>query len=82
MAVCYKTLWKLLIDKDLKKKDLCAMAGISSASVTQPGKGGTVTTVVTEKICTALNCDVGDIMEIINDTKDIKGNSRHATDIY
>jgi putative transcriptional regulator len=82
MAVCYKKLWKLLIDKDLKKKDLCAMAGISSASVTKMGKGGTVNTVVIEKICTALNCDVGDIMEIINDTKDIKGNSRHATDIY
>ena len=80
--VCYKKLWKLLIDKDLKKKDLCAMAGISSASVTKMGKGGTVNTVVIEKICTALNCDVGDIMEIINDTKDIKGNSRHATDIY
>lgn len=82
MAVCYKKLWKLLIDKDLKKKDLCAMAGISSASVTKMGKGGTVNTVVIEKICTALNCVVGDIMEIINDTKDIKGNSRHATDIY
>ena len=82
MAVCYKKLWKLLIDKDLKKKDLCAMAGISSASVTKMGKGGTVNTVVIKKICTALNCDVGDIMEIINDTKDIKGNSRHATDIY
>ena len=38
MAVCYKKLWKLLIDKDLKKKDLCAMAGISSASVTKMGK--------------------------------------------
>ena len=54
MAVCYKKLWKLLIDKDLKKKDLCAMAGISSASVTKMGKGGTVNTVVFEKICTAL----------------------------
>ncbi len=82
MAVCYKKLWKLLIDKDLKKKDLCAIAGISSASVTKMGRGGTVNTVVIEKICTALNCDVGDIMEIVNDTKNTKENSKHATDIY
>ena len=82
MAVSYKKLWKLLIDKGLKKKDLCSMAGLSTASVTKMGKGGTVNTVVLEKICTALNCDVGDIMEIISDTNDMKENSSHATDIY
>lgn len=82
MAVSYKKLWKLLIDKDLKKKDLCSMAGISTVSVTKMGKGGTVNTVVLEKICTALNCDVGDIVEIISDTNDMKENSSHATDIY
>ena len=82
MAVSYKKLWKLLIDKDLRKKDLCSMAGISTASVAKMGKGGTVNTVVLEKICTALNCDVGDIMEIISDTNDMKENSSHATDIY
>ena len=82
MAVSYKKLWKLPIDKDLKKKDLCSMAGISTVSVTKMGKGGTVNTVVLEKICTALNCDVGDIMEIISDTNDMKENSSHATDIY
>lgn len=79
MAVSYKKLWKLLIDKDLKKKDLCSMARISSASVTKMGKGGTVNTVVLEKICTALNCDIGDIMEITND---IKESSDYATDIH
>ena len=82
MAVCYKKLWKLLIDKDLKKKDLCAIAGISSASVTKMGKGGTVNTVIIEKICTALNCDVGDIMEIVNETKNTKESSQNVTDIY
>lgn len=82
MTVSYKKLWKLLIDKDLKKKDLCSIAGISTASVTKMGKGGTVNTVVLEKICTALSCDVGDIMEIISDTNDMKENSSHATDIY
>lgn len=44
MAVSYKKLWKMLIDKDMKKKDLCAKAGISTASVTKMGKGGHVTT--------------------------------------
>ena len=65
MAVCYKRLWKLLIDKDMKKKDLCALAGISSASVTKMGKGGHVTTEVLAKIYTALDCTLDDIMEII-----------------
>ena len=44
MAVSYKKLWKLLIDKDMKKKDLCAKAGISPASVTKMGRNGHVTT--------------------------------------
>ena len=65
MAVCYKKLWKLLIDKDMKKKDLCAIAGISSASVTKMGKGGHVTTEVLSKICTAMDCTLDDIIEII-----------------
>ena len=54
MAVCYKKLWKLLIDKDMKKKDLCTKAGISSASVSKMGKNGHVTTEILLKICTAL----------------------------
>ena len=67
MAVCYKKLWKLLIDKEMKKKDLCALAGISSASVTKMGKGGHVTTEVLAKVCTALDCTVDDIMEIVQE---------------
>lgn len=72
MAVCYKKLWKLLIDKDMKKKDLCALAGISSASVTKMGKGGHVTTEVLAKICTALDCTLDDIMEIVSDSDNEK----------
>lgn len=64
MAISYKKLWKLLIDKDLKKKDLSALAGISSASVTKLGKNENVNTEILEKICTALNCDISDIMEM------------------
>ena len=67
MEVSYKKLWKLLIDKDMKKKDLCAKAGISTASVTKMGKGGHVTTEVLAKICKALDCTVDDIMEITPD---------------
>jgi DNA-binding Xre family transcriptional regulator len=66
MAVSYKKLWKLLIDKDMKKKDLCAQAGISAASVTKMGKGGHVTTEVLLKICSALECKIEDIIEISN----------------
>ena len=67
MAVSYKRLWKLLIDKDMKKKDRCEKAGISPASVTKMGKNGHVTTEILLKICTALNCQVEDIMEIVAD---------------
>ena len=69
MAVSYKKLWKLLIDKDMKKKDLCDKAGISSSSVTKMGKGGHVTTEVLLKICTALECKLEDIMEIVESPK-------------
>lgn len=65
MAVSYKKLWKLLIDRDMKKKDLCAAAGVSHASIAKLGKNGNVTTDVLVKICTALNCDIGDIMELV-----------------
>lgn len=64
MAISYKKLWKLLIDKDLKKKDLSTLAGISSASVTKLGKNENVNTEILEKICRALNCDISDIMEM------------------
>lgn len=64
MKISYKPLWKLLIDKDLKKKDLCELAGISPASVTKMGKCGHVTTETLEKICLALDCQVEDILEL------------------
>ena len=65
MAVSYKKLWKLLIDKDIKKKDLSSMAGVSPATITKMGKGGHVTTEVLVKICAALVCSIDDIMEIV-----------------
>ena len=69
MAISYKKLWKLLIDKDMKKKDLQALAGISSASITKLGKNENVNTDILAKICKALKCDIADIMEIGDDAK-------------
>ena len=65
MAISYKKLWKLLIDKDIKKKDLIDKAKISPATVTKMGKNGHVTTEVLVKICAALECNIDDIMEVI-----------------
>ena len=65
MAVSYKKLWKLLIDKDMKKKDLQSAAGISWASVTKLSKGETVSMEVLMKICKTLECNIGDIMDLI-----------------
>ena len=70
MAISYKKLWKLLIDKDMKKKDLQQIAGISAASITKLGKNENVSTEIIQKICTALQCDVGDIMEMVEDRPD------------
>ena len=67
MAVSYKKLWKLLIDKNIRKKDLSAKAGISPATITKMGKNGHVTTEVLSKICAALECSIDDIIEIIHD---------------
>lgn len=67
MAISYKILWKLLIDKDMKKKDLQQFAGISSASITKLVKNENVNTEIIEKICVALQCDIRDIMEITED---------------
>ncbi|MEA5051217.1 MAG: helix-turn-helix transcriptional regulator [Oscillospiraceae bacterium] len=65
MRISYKRLWKLLIDRDIKKKDLCYMAGVSHSSMAKLGRGENITTDVLLKICAALSCDLTDIMEIV-----------------
>jgi len=67
MSICYKKLWKLLIDKDMKKKDLREAAGISTASMAKLGKNENVNTEILVKICKALKCDISDIMEIVDE---------------
>ena len=65
MAVSYKKLWHLLIDKDMKKQDLQRLTGLAPASIAKLSKGDTVTTETLVRICKALDCDISDIMEIV-----------------
>lgn len=71
VEVSYKKLWKILIDKEMKKKDLQLFAGISWASVTKLSKGQTVSMEVLMKVCKALECNIGDIMDLIPEVKNI-----------
>jgi DNA-binding Xre family transcriptional regulator len=65
MTVSYKKLWKLLIDKDMMKKDLQQQAGISWATMTKMSKGETVSTEVLMKVCKVMQCNVGDIIDFV-----------------
>ena len=62
MAVSYNGLWKLLIDKNMKKMDLVETIGISSSTLAKMSKGEAVSMTIMEKICEELNCDFGDII--------------------
>jgi DNA-binding Xre family transcriptional regulator len=61
----YKKLWKTLIDKDIKKKMLADASNISMSSLSKLAKGETVNLEILIKICSFLDCDIGDIMELI-----------------
>ena len=63
--ISYKPLWKLLIDKDLSKKELALVAGVSQSSVAKMSRGETISMDVILKICSALDCDIGDICEAV-----------------
>lgn len=65
MRMCYNKLWKLLIDKGLKKSDLRSVAGLSSSSIAKLSKGENVTTAVLLRICEALQCNLDDIAESV-----------------
>ena len=67
MSVSYKKLWKLLIDRDMKKKDLKECASLSPTIVAKLGKNENVSMDVLIRICTAFRCDISEIMEIIPD---------------
>lgn len=65
----YNKLWKMLIDKNLMKKDLIEMAGITTNAMAKMGKGGDVSTQVLSKICNALECKLEDIVELDSEEK-------------
>lgn len=67
MKISYKKLWKLLIDRDMMKKDLAEKAGISNASIAKLGRNENVNTDILLRICVALKCDIEDILEIVPD---------------
>lgn len=67
MRISYNKLWKMLIDKNMKKSDLKEKAGISSASIAKLGKGDNITTDVLLRICEAMECHLDDIMDTVED---------------
>lgn len=69
MSVNYNKLWKLLIDKNMKKQDLQVQAGLSKGTITKLGKNEDVNTHTLTKICVALECDFCDIVENKIDNK-------------
>lgn len=69
MSVSYNKLWKLLIDRNMKKKELGEAAGISNSLIAKLGKNENVTVEVLVKICSALDCGIDDIMEITTDNQ-------------
>lgn len=70
MAVRYNKLWKILIDKNMKKVDLRDQAGLTTNVLAKLGKNEHVSTQSLEKICKTLKCDVGDILEFDSDEKE------------
>ena len=67
MRISYNKLWKMLIDKNMKKSDLREKAGISSASLAKLGKGENITTDVLLRICEVMDCRIEDIIETVRD---------------
>ena len=67
MSISYKKLWHILLDKDLKKKDLAEMAGVSTYTINKLNRNENVTVEVLAKICRALDCTLDDILEVLDD---------------
>lgn len=73
-TISYNRLWKLLIDKNMNRQALKEISGINTASIAKLGRGDNITTAVLLKICNALECDLSDIMELIEDDTIQSGN--------
>ena len=75
MGTSYKKLWKMLIDRDMSKSDLRIRAHISSVTLAKLGKGESVTTSVLVRICKVLDCNIGDIVDVVATGKTEKENA-------
>ena len=78
MALSYKKLWKILIDRDMTRGDLHLATGVAPSTLTKMSKGEYVATSVIERICRALDCDVGDIMEVVPDEAPPRSSARQC----
>ena len=67
MSISYKKLWHILLDRDLKKKDLAKIAGVSTYTINKLNRNENVTVEVLAKICRALDCTMDDILEVLDD---------------
>ena len=77
MAVSYKRFFKLMIDKKMRKKDLCELAGVSTSTMSKMGRDEIVSLEVIDRICQKLNCNIEDVLEILPDSPD----SRTSRDV-
>lgn len=80
MAISYKPLWKLLIDRNMKKKDLIALSGVSQSTVSKMGRGENVNTDILNRICLSLNCNVADIIEVLQEENGERSSTSKRSD--
>ena len=80
MRLSYNKLWKLLIDKNMNKRKLREITGISPNCVAKLGRGDNLTTDVLLRICEALDCDIGDIVEVIKEPSPTSNDSKIAAE--
>lgn len=73
-AVSYKKLWHILLDRDMKKKELAELAGLSPYTIKKMGRDEAVSTEVVGKICRALECNLDDVVEYIPTEENVKAN--------
>ena len=77
MAVSYNRLFKLMIDRKMRKKDLCELSGVSTSTMSKMGRDEIVSLEVIDRICQKLNCNVEDVLEILPDSPD-NGTSKNV----
>lgn len=81
MALSYKNLWKQLIDRDMTRKDLRRVSGVSHATLAKMSKGErSVTAAVLERICTTLNCGIADVVQVVPDDAQMN-NGQHLENV-